>query len=397
MSKQEFKELFLKLTEWTVPFGDEKGLEKHLPRGYKTDSIGNYYYQIGKSETLFTTHLDTYSANLEKVNHVIDKDDPYKIGTDGKTILGGDNKLGCSILIGMIKKGIPGTYYFFLGEEPILSGGLYGSSNALKANSDFFTKFKRCIAFDRREYGSIVVRQMGRMCCSKDFAEGIAEEFDIRGIKWDQEGGYGYYTDTAVFMDVIPECTNLSAGGFNEHYTSEWVDLNYTYKVYEAALEMDWEALPTVREVEPDRFLEEPEDKVVGKYNKFIQKKNLDEITSIFSLLGMNATRNSLKGGVRYLTYSKWLDDVDFNIELRGDKIFLDSVLGDEEFTLQDLKQEILFEFAEDILDETEYYMDLYQKGVKDSDKKLNALLKVFNKTDLNKFIEELEEMVNED
>lgn len=368
-------------------------MEKYLPSGYKKDSIGNYYYEISNSESLFTTHLDTYSAKLEKVNHVIDKDDPYKIGTDGKTILGGDNKLGCSILIGMIQNNIPGTYYFFLGEEPILSGGLYGSSNALETYPDFFTKFKRCIAFDRREYGSIVVRQMGRMCCSKDFAEGIAKEFDIRGIKWDQEGGYGYYTDTAVFMDVITECTNLSAGGFNEHYTSEWVDLNYTYNVYKTALEMNWETLPVVREVEPDRFLEEPEDKVVGKYNKFIQNKNFDLINGIFGLLGMKAARNSLKGGIRSLTYSKWLADVDFDIQLKGDKIFLD----DEEYSMEELKEEIIYQFAEDILEEVEYYMDLYEKGVKNSEKKLNALLKVFNKSDLNKFIEELEEIIYED
>lgn len=393
MEKQEFKSLFLKLTEWTIPFGEEQRLEKYLPSGFKKDSTGNYYYQIGNSETLFTTHLDTYSAKLEKVNHVIDKDDPYKIGTDGKTILGGDNKLGCSILIGMIKNKIPGTYYFFLGEEPILSGGLYGSKNALAANPEFFTKFKRCIAFDRRAYGSIVVRQMGRMCCSPDFAKKIAEEFDIRGIKWDQEGGYGYYTDTAVFMDVIPECTNLSAGGFNEHYTTEWVDLNYTYQVYQTALEMDWESLPVVREVEPDRFLEEPDDEKVGKYSKFIQNKNLELISGIFGLLGMKATRNSLKSGIRYLTYSKWLDDVDFDIQLKGDKIFL----YDEEYSIAELKEEIIYQFAEDILEEVEYYMDLYEKGVKDSDKKLNALLKVFNKTDLNGFIKELEDIVYED
>ena len=393
MKKEEFKELFLKLTEWTIPFGDEDDVIKHLPSGYKKDSVGNYYYEIGDSETLFTTHLDTYSAKLEKVNHVIDKDDPYKIGTDGTTILGGDNKLGCTILIGMIKNNIPGTYYFFIGEEPILSGGLYGSKNALKNYPDFFTKFKRCIAFDRRGYGSIVVRQMGRMCCSPDFAKAIAEEFDIRGIKWDSEGGYGYYTDTAVFMDVIPECTNLSAGGFNEHYTTEWVDLNYTYKVYQAALEMDWESLPVVREVEPDRFFEEPDDEKVGKYSKFIQNKNFELINGIFSLLGMGSTRNSLKGGVRYLTYSKWLEDFDFDIQLRGDKIFLE----DDEYSIQELKEEIIYEFAEDILEEIEYYMDSHEKGVKDSKKKLNALLKVFNKSDLNKFIKELEDIVYED
>jgi hypothetical protein len=392
MTKEEFKSLFLKLTEYTIPFGEESRLEKHLPSGFKKDSVGNYYYKIGNSETLFTTHLDTYSSKLEKVNHVIDDKDAYLIRTDGTTILGGDNKLGTCILIGMIKNNVPGTYYFFLGEEPILSGGLWGSSNALNSEPESFTGFKRCIAFDRRGYGSIVVRQMGRMCCSPEFARGIASEFDIKGIKWDQESGYGYYTDTAVFMDVIPECTNISAGGFNEHYKTEYVDLNYTYGVYQAALDMNWEELPVVREIDPDRFSEEQEDeKNINKYNKFIQNKNFDEINGIFNLLGMRATRNSLRSGIRYLTYSKWLADIDFDIELRGDNIYLD----DEKVTMSDLKDNVLYEFAEDILDEIEYYLDLYEKGVKNSDKKLNLILDIFDKSDLNKFIEELEEIIN--
>jgi hypothetical protein len=386
MTKEEFKELFLKLTEWTIPFGEEQRLEKYLPSGYKKDSFGNYYYEIGNSETLFTTHLDTYSAKLEKVNHVIDKDDPYKIRTDGTTILGGDNKLGCSILIGMIRNNIPGVYYFFLGEEPILSGGLWGSQNALDSNPKFFEKFKRCIAFDRREYGSIVVRQMGRMCCSMDFAKKIAEEFDIRGIKWDETGGYGYYTDTAVFMDVIEECTNISAGGFKEHYNTEWVDLNYTYQVYQTALEMDWESLPTVRELE-DRFSQEEDNSIIDNRAKFVQEKNVKEITSIFSLLGMKATRNTLKSGVRHLTFSKWLEDVDFDIYLKGDKI----VMNNREYTLVDIKLEIMKFFKDDILDELDYYIDLYKKKVNGADKKIISLMRVFDQKDLNKFIEILE------
>jgi hypothetical protein len=389
MTKEEFKSLFLKLTEWTIPFGEESRLEKYLPSGYKKDEFGNYYYEIGNSETLFTTHLDTYSAKYEKVNHVIDDKDPYKIKTDETTILGGDNKLGTTILIGMIKKRIPGTYYFFLGEEPILSGGLWGSQNALESNPEFFTKFKRCIAFDRRAYGSIVIRQMGRMCCSMEFAKKIAEEFDIRGIKWDQEGGYGYYTDTAVFMDVIEECTNISAGGFNEHYNTEWVDLNYTYQVYESALEMNWESLPTVRELE-DRFSQDEEEStIVDNRAKFIQDKNVNDITNIFSLLGMKATRNTLKSGVRHITFSKWLEDVDFDIYLKGDKI----IINDKESTLSDLRLEIMKFFKDDILDELDYYIDLYKKQVKDADKKIIALMKVFNQNDLNKFIETLENL----
>jgi len=388
MTKEKFKELFLKLTQYTIPFGEEEKLEKYLPSGYKKDTIGNYYYEIGNSETLFTTHLDTYCTKYEKVNHVIDEKDTYKIKTDETTILGGDNKLGCSILIGMINRGIPGVYYFFLGEEPILSGGLYGSREALKANPEYFKKFKRCIAFDRRQYGSIVVRQMGRMCCSMDFAKKIAEDFDIRGIKWDEMSGYGYYTDTAIFMDVIEECTNISVGGFDEHYKTEWVDLNYTYKVFEAALEMDWESLPTVRELE-DRFSEDSEEIRVNPYGNFVQNKNLKEIEDIFDLLGLSATRNTLKSGVRHITYSKWLEDIDFDIYLKGDKIILD----DKECSLKDLKENIIKLFKEDLIDEIEYYLDLYEKEVKGSDKKLLDYLKVFDQKDIYKFLDYLDNL----
>ena len=382
MTKEELKSLFLKLTEWTIPYGHEKKLEKYLPSGWKKDTVGNYYYQIGQSETLFTTHLDTYSANYEKVNHVFDEEDSYKISTDGSTILGGDNKLGCSILIGMINRGIPGTYYFFLGEEPILSGGCWGSKEALKSNPDFFTKFKRCIAFDRRMYGSIVVRQMGRMCCSTDFAKKIAEEFDIRGIKWDETGGFGYYTDTAIFMDTIPECTNISAGGFNEHYNTEWVDLNYTWEVYKAAIDTDWESLPTTRELEV-RFGEEETKGIVNRYKNFSMSKNSEEINSIFSLLGMRSTRNILKDGVRHITYSKWLEDVDFDIFLSGGSI----KVNNKDLSVPQLKDLIKDEFYDDIADELEYYLDLKSKGVKKSDDSINKICKIFNINDVSKFL----------
>jgi hypothetical protein len=221
-----------------------------------------------------------------------------------------------------------------------------------------------------------------------DFAKKIADEFNIRGIKWDQEGGYGYYTDTAVFMDAIEECTNISAGGFKEHYNTEWVDLNYTYQVYQTALEMDWEDLPTVRELE-DRFSEEETDSKVDAYQVFTQNKNTKEITAIFKLLGLSATRNTLKDGVRHLTYSKWLEDVDFDVYLKGDKI----LLNNEESSMSDLKTEIMTFFKDDLLDEIDYYIDLYKKEVKGADVKLVAMYKTFGYNNLNKLIKDLESL----
>jgi hypothetical protein len=369
MTIEEMKSLFLKLTEYTIPFKHENRLVKYLPAGYKKDSIGNYYYEIGKSETLFTTHLDTYCEKLEKVNHVIEGN---IIKTDGTTILGGDNKLGCCILIAMIKNNIPGTYYFFIGEEPILSGGLYGSSEALEARPEFFAKFKRAVAFDRREYGSIVVRQKARMCCSMEFATAISEELNKHSaIDWDTKSNYGYYTDTAVFIDTIPECSNLSAGGFHEHHTNEYVDLNYTKKVLDAALKINWEALPTVRQVEiPDTI----DAGIHKKYQSFKIENSLEKASNLFGFVDLLKSSDKIKNDGRYVVFSKWLEDYDLKLTVLDDGYILDG----KKIKYQELVNYVIVNFRGEIINEVNSYIRMKDyKG-------LAAMLKLFDMKNFN-------------
>ena len=365
---EEFKELFLKLTEYTIPFGYEHKLEKYLPSGFKKDSTGNYYYVIGESDTLFTTHLDTYSEKYKKVNHVIDG---YKISTDKTTILGGDNKLGTSILISMINEGKPGTYYFFLGEEPIGKGGLYGSRNALNKNPEFFKKFKRAIAFDRREYGSIVTRQMGRNCCSMEFATQISKNLkSFSGIEWDKKGGYGYYTDTAVLMDVIPEITNLSVGGFKEHHNDEYVDLVYTYAVLNTALKMDWETLPVVREIDND---EEDKSTITKNFISFNQNKLIKDITSVMDIFELSLTRKKNVNGKIELTYSMWLQDFDLKLSLEDESIIFEK----EKMNYQEFLDFFIKKFGEDISETIDYYVQVKQM------KEIDKIIKTLNCKDI--------------
>lgn len=338
MTKDDFKGLFLELTEYTIPFGKENTLEPILPNGWKKDSVGNYYYEIGKSETLFTTHLDTYSKEYKKIKRYQDSEDEYIIFTDGNTILGGDNKLGCTILIGMIENKIPGTYYFFLGEEPIISGGCWGSRNALKNNPDFFKKFKRCIAFDRRGYGSIVIRQMARMSASRSFMNAIANKLkELGNIEFDSESSYGYYTDTATFMDVIPECTNISAGGFGEHTTHEYVDLNYTYNVYKTALKIKWDELPTERTTGEVRFSREPNN-TIKNFKKFLYKDIEKELDTLLDDYDLVKTSEIEKGGVLHLTYSEWLQEKDYEFWIKNGRLYMDSSLKNQ-ITLNNLEK----------------------------------------------------------
>jgi hypothetical protein len=62
------KEIFLQLTEFTTPYQTEFELEPLLPKSLKKDEWGNYYIQIGSSETFFTCHLDNYCKTKEKIN-----------------------------------------------------------------------------------------------------------------------------------------------------------------------------------------------------------------------------------------------------------------------------------------------------------------------------------------
>src|ERR1035437_6320179 len=198
----DIKETFLKLTEYINPYGTEDDLVPLLPSGVTKDKSGNYFIKIGESRTLFTCHLDNYCKTKEKVNHVI-KDN--FIGTDRTTVLGGDNKAGVTAILYMISKNVPGFYYFFIGEEPILSGGCWGSSQLLKSDPKLLKSFDRAVAFDRKKRGSIITRQMAQECCSNEFADALIAEFSKQGIKM-QKDPTGYYTDTGNFIELIPEC-----------------------------------------------------------------------------------------------------------------------------------------------------------------------------------------------
>ena len=80
----DIKEIFLKLTEYTIPHGKEDRLAKYLPEGIQKDEVGNYFIKIGESKTMFCTHLDTYCKKLVKVVHMIDGD---KIKTNGLSLI----------------------------------------------------------------------------------------------------------------------------------------------------------------------------------------------------------------------------------------------------------------------------------------------------------------------
>jgi len=247
----EILETFLRLTNKTYPYGFEDELVEEMikiglfPQDLQKDDWGNYFYKIGESRTIFASHLDTCCGLSDKVTHVFDGE---MIKTDGKTILGADDKAGVTILLHMMKHNVPGLYYFFIGEEV----GCIGSGLASKWGQ-FKGKYDRMISFDRRDCNSVITYQSSSRCCSDAFADALCNELNITGLKYRKDDG-GVYTDSAEFVSVIPECTNLSVGYYREHTTSESQNIVHLARLAEACLIVDWESLPTRRDMTKSDF-----------------------------------------------------------------------------------------------------------------------------------------------
>jgi len=241
-------ETFLKLTSNTYPYGYEEVLAEEMiksglfPEQIQKDQHGNYFIKIGESRTVFTSHLDTACKDHTSVSHVLRGN---MIETDGKTILGADDKAGMTIMLWMMLHNIPGLYYFFIGEEV----GCIGSGLASKYG-DFKGKYDRMISFDRRGLDSVITYQSSSRCCSDDFGKQLAKQLNKSGLglayKTDDTG---VYTDSAEFVDIIPECTNLSVGYYKEHTTGEKQDIEHLKKLAKACLLVNWEELVTKRDM----------------------------------------------------------------------------------------------------------------------------------------------------
>jgi hypothetical protein len=243
-STQFIPEVFIELTKNTYPHGSENIIADKMfklglfPEGIDMDEHGNYFCKIGESRTIFASHLDTVSKVHEPVTHVLDG---FIIKTDGTTTLGADDKAGVTILTWMMKNEIPGLYYFFIGEEC----GCIGSSAAAKSGD--FKDYDRIISFDRRATTSIITHQSWSRCCSDAFADAFCDELNKSGLSYVKDDG-GVYTDSAEFVDIIPECTNVSVGYYKEHTFNESQDIEHLVKLADACLKVDWENLPTKRD-----------------------------------------------------------------------------------------------------------------------------------------------------
>ena len=225
------------LTKFTIPYGDEDlvydTIQKYTKKSLSKDEFGNLYVSIGKSKILFTAHMDTYSQTVEEVNHVIENG---FLKTDGKTILGGDNKVGCAILINMINNNVPGNYYFFCGEEVGRLGSEFHNQKIVSG------QYELAITFDRKEIGSVCTYQRGMKLCNDNLSEFLIQELSKSGFKF-KEDYFGLSCDTFTFHEKVNNCLNISTGVYDEHKKTERVDLKFYKSIFNLCPKIDWKTV----------------------------------------------------------------------------------------------------------------------------------------------------------
>lgn len=243
--------LLMELTSKTIPYGSEELIydvvQKNCKHKLNKDSFGNLHVSIGNSKILFCAHLDTYSQKVEEVNHILEDN---KLKTDETTILGGDNKVGCAVIINMINHDIPGNYYFFIGEEVGRLGSIWLNDQIKEGD------FTLALTFDRKFTGSVCTYQRGVKLCNDELASNIISQLDsVTGYSF-KEDYFGLSCDTYSFNEKVNNCLNISTGVYDEHKKTEWVDLNFFRAIFNGATKINWKIIEDLSEEKVRDFMD---------------------------------------------------------------------------------------------------------------------------------------------
>lgn len=223
-----------------------------LPDVY-VDEFGNYTVEVlnpdgTQATSMFTAHTDSVHRTEGVGKICVDPVMGIVSCGEGNECLGADDATGMYLMINMINKQVPGFYCFFRDEE---SGGK-GSKWFTQNRAAEVAHIHRCISFDRCSFtNDVITEQAYGKCASDQFALRLAQALSCGPYKY-TPNDTGIYTDSAEFVDLIPECTNISVGYYNEHGANETQDLYILNHLYERLPTIDWEALEVYREAGDD-------------------------------------------------------------------------------------------------------------------------------------------------
>ncbi|WP_133297408.1 hypothetical protein [Motiliproteus coralliicola] len=232
------------------------------------DAYGNFFLVIDSPNnegitTMFTSHTDTchfdpmsltqFSMHFDQAieEPLIKQELKYDaskqtLWKDDHDCLGADDGTGIWIMLNMIEAGIPGAYAFFREEEIGRKGSIWFAE--MHKDQLEGTAIKHCVSFDRKGCSDIVSSQKGQPCCSKAFGDALAKQLNQSPSLNYKAGALGSYTDSASFMEIFPECTNIAVGYLNQHTSRETQNLRHAQQLLDQLLKVDWASLPAERD-----------------------------------------------------------------------------------------------------------------------------------------------------
>ena len=238
--------LILPMLTYKRPAGSkaEKAFIKEYiaPLGVTVDRAGNLTKRIGDAPVLWSSHTDTvhFTGGRQAIAYgdgVATLNDMSKAGPN---CLGADDTAGVWLMCEMIRAERPGLYVFHRGEE---KGGV-GSTHIAATTPRLLDGIQCAIALDRAGTSDVITYQAGGRCASNAFAASLAEMLPSGFAPCDR----GVFTDTANYTHLIPECTNLSVGYYDQHKASERLDVDFLYDMRDALLALDTRDLTIARD-----------------------------------------------------------------------------------------------------------------------------------------------------
>ena len=289
------------------------------------DGAGNLHVdnRIAGSRTMFIAHVDTVHREVGANKIRKTKAMWYADGAP----LGADDGAGCAMLMHLLHADVKGYYVFSQGEE---CGGI-GAKYIEQTNKNLLAQFDRAIAFDRRGTDSVISHQGWGRCASDTFCQALADALNLH----DENLMYmpddtGVYTDTAEFVDVIPECTNISVGYNSEHSQQESLNIHHFVLLSEAVLHVEWDKLPTDRDpTVPDYKSYKYDTGLVDWWSKYDNTPYIDDHAHAH-------TRDIQQS--KY--FSKWEDDEYWQTEDLLDGIY-DAMVGHCDFLLEQISEAV--------------------------------------------------------
>lgn len=271
-----------------------------VPTGAQPDGYGNYWLTVGDDTPtiMFSSHTDTVHTVPGRQTVYFDEDyiELYDQTDKLAECLGADCTTGVWLMLQMIEAGVPGLYVFHRNEE----NGCRGSNFVSQHLSESLAGIQAAIAFDRKGKTDVITHQCSGRCASDKFAWSLAKLLP----KGNKPSDDGIVTDTERYTKIIPECTNISVGYYNQHTPREIQSVTYALELRQHLIDADWSTLVIERD---------PSVVVRPRYKTYYRTTtynmtDFDETSAeIFELTEFVRSRPS--------TVAKFLDSLGYNVD----------------------------------------------------------------------------------